>query len=142
MIPQSPSIRFRTRRFAGTLPVLVVLSLILASCGQSRKDLVVLTKTLKRETTASTAVPLEFGTFAAASSTSFWVEGKVQNTGDSDARNVLVSFKCGYGNETKVLSAEIDLIPARKTVEFRTRPVESRFELQLKDEDAEIRFSH
>ena len=119
--------------------IALLLTLPLAGCSRSTKDILVLTKSLKKEVLVSTAVPSEFGTFAAASMPSFWVEGQVQNVGSTDVRNVLLSFACSYGKETKVLTAEVDLIPAGKTVPYKTRPFESRFELQLSDEAPEIR---
>ena len=118
---------------------IMVVFLPLAGCRRSAEDIVVVSRTLKKDVLVSTAVPSEFGTFAAASIPSFWVEGKVRNSGTTDARNVLLSFTCLYGKETKVLTAAVDLIPAGETVEFKTRPLESRFELRLKEEEPEVR---
>ena len=113
----------------------------LSGCRKSTEDIVVVSQALKKDILVSTAVPSEFGTFAAASIPSFWVEGKVRNSGTTDARHVLLSFACVYGSETKVLTAVVDLIPAGKTVDFKTRPLESRFELRLKEEEPEVRFT-
>jgi hypothetical protein len=112
-----------------------------AGCGKSTEGIVVVSKVLKKDVLVGNAVPSDFGTFAAASTSSFWVEGRVQNSTTSDARNVLLGLPCRYGSETKVLTAAVDIIPAGKTVEFKTRPFESRYELQLKEEAPEIRFA-
>ena len=59
-----------------------VLIVVLEGCAVEKKgDIVVVSKTLKKEKAASTAGPMEFGLPAASVGYSFWVEGKVENAG-------------------------------------------------------------
>lgn len=117
-----------------------ILCASLAGCSKTG-DIVVVTKELKSQTMTNMAVPDEFGTFASASTNQFWVEGTIRNNGTEEARNVLVSFKCRQGAENRVLSAELESIPAGQTVSFRTRPLDSKIHITLKeDEEPEIRF--
>jgi len=120
--------------------LLVVFVFFIASCWKSQKDdLVVVSKTLMKRTESSTAVPLEFGGFAAASSTIYWVEGKVKNAGMVDAKKVVLSFQCTTGAETRVLMAELANIPAGKTMDFKTEMYQSKVDLRLPaDEQPEI----
>lgn len=120
--------------------VFCVLCALLVGCSKTG-DIVVVTKELKSQTMTNMAVPDEFGTFASASTNQFWIEGTVRNNGTEDAHNVLVSFKCRQGAENRVLSAELETIPAGKTINFRTRPLDSKIHITLKEEEEpEIRF--
>ena len=68
----------------------------------------------------------------------YWVEGKVKNSGTTDAGNVTLSFRVTDGASTVVLSAEVPAVPAGKTVEFRTPVQLSRTGLRLVEEDPGI----
>ncbi len=69
-----------------------VLIVVLEGCALEKKgDLVVVSKTLKKEKAASTAAPMEFGLPAASVGYSFWIEGRVKNTGEEDVKNVEVT---------------------------------------------------
>ena len=118
-----------------------VLIVVLEGCALEKKgDLVVVSKTVKKEKAASTAAPMEFGLPAASVGYSFWVEGKVKNEGDEAAKNVEVTFRCKHGGTVRILTAKVNNIPASKTVDFKTRIFPSKVDLQLLDEEPEIKY--
>ena len=107
----------------------------LASCSGGASDLSVVSRTLRRDVNASTAggigdVP--------SSGSIFWVEGKVKNSGTTDAANVTIAFRVTDGRSSLVLSAEVPSVPAGKTVDFRTPVQGSRTELRLVEEEPGI----
>ncbi len=118
---------------------LVSTLLLVWGCGGKKSDVVVVSKTLKKEVSVSTAVPGEFGDFAPASSNIFWVEGEVRNDSKEDLKNVELGFKCTDGAKTVLFSVNIPSIPAGKTVPYKTRIMDSRVELRLLDEEPDIR---
>jgi hypothetical protein len=123
-----------------SLCILAFLTLLSAGCSKT-DAIVVLTKGMKKDTYTSTAVPQEFGSFSAASTTMYWVEGTVKNTGAEEAKNLVIAFKCVAGVDSRTLTAEIASIPPGQTVTFTTKPMESRVEVKLKEgEEPEVRF--
>lgn len=133
MIPAKP-----TWVYAVLLPLICIL---VASCSlQKDGNIVVVSRTLKKERAASTAGPMEFGLPAASVGYSFWVEGKVKNGGEEDAKNVEVTFRVKQGGTVRILTAKVNNIPAGKTVDFRTRIFPSKVDLQLLDEETEIKY--
>jgi len=122
-----------------TIGILVSILLVVSGCGGTKSDVVIVSKTLKKEVSVSTAVPGEFGDFSPASSNIFWVEGMVKNDSKEDLKNVELGFKCTDGTKTVLFSVDIPSIPAGKTIPYKTRIMESRVELRLLDEDPDIR---
>ncbi len=113
----------------------VLCAAALSGCFGGASDLSVVSKSLRHEVNASTAggigeVP--------SSGSIYWVEGKVKNSGTTDAGNVTLSFRVTDGASTVVLSAEVPAVPAGKTVEFRTPVQLSRTGLRLVEEDPGI----
>lgn len=108
---------------------------LLAACSGGASDLSVVSKSLGRDVNASTAggigeVP--------SSGSIFWVEGKVKNSGTEEIRNVTIAFRVTDGRSNLVLSAEVPVVPAGQTVDFRTPVQGSRTELRLVEEDPGI----
>jgi len=110
-------------------------ALALASCAGPASDLSVVSKTLHRDVNASTAggigdVP--------SNGAIFWVEGKVKNSGTSDVANVSIAFRVTDGRSRQVLTAEIPMVKAGTTVDFRTPVQGSQMELRLAEDEPEI----
>ena len=122
-----------------SIGVLVISLLSVWGCGGKKSDVVIVSKTLKKEVSVSTAVPGEFGDFSPASSNIFWVEGEVRNDSKEELKNVELGFKCTDGAKTVLFSVIIPSIPTGKTIPYKTRIMESRVELRLLDEDPDIR---
>jgi hypothetical protein len=124
-----------------TIPVLfstTLLAFIMVCCNSRNEDVIVVSKTLMQQTDVNTAVPLEFGGMATSSGFIYWIEGKVRNAGATDLKNVVVAFACTEGKTRRILSAEIPLIPAGRTVDFKTPTLASKLGLQLLKEEPEI----
>jgi hypothetical protein len=83
---------------------------------------------------------MEFGLPAASVGYSFWIEGKVKNAGEVDAKNVEVTFRCKPGGTVRILTAKVKNLPAGLTVDFKTRIFPSKVDLQLLDEEPEITY--
>jgi hypothetical protein len=112
-----------------------LLALLFISCSGPASDLAVVSKTLKRDVNASTAggigdVP--------SSGAIFWVEGRVQNSGTNDLKNVSIAFRVTDGRSNLVLTADIQDVPAGKTVDFKTPASGSATELRLVEEEPAI----
>jgi hypothetical protein len=106
---------------------------------EDKQEIVIVTKQLKKARETSTAVPDEFSSFApAAAGTNYWVEGTVRNDGAEDAANVDILFPCTEGVNERVMVATVKLIPAGKTVPFKTKGFLSKYEVKLREEEAEI----
>ena len=110
-------------------------ALFLASCSGPAGDLAVVSKTLHRDVNTSTAggigdVP--------SNGAIFWVEGKVKNSGSEDIANVTISFRVTDGRSRQVLMAEIPLVKAGATVDFKTPPQGSQVELHLTEDEPEV----
>jgi hypothetical protein len=114
--------------------LLAVAVVLLAACSTGPKDLVIVSKELRGQAAGNTSLSGEFGSSALPSGNVYWVEGKVQNTGERDYRNVQIGFKCSDGAQKRVLTAVVPLIPAGKTVPFRTRQEQLTMPLKLLDE--------
>ncbi len=113
----------------------VFLALIVVSCSNPASDLSIVSKTLKRDVNVSTAggigdVP--------STATLFWVEGRVQNGGTEEIRNVTISFRVTDGRSKLVLTADVPAVPPGKGVDFRTPAQLSATELHLTDDEPEI----
>jgi len=109
--------------------------LFLASCGGPASDLSVVSKTLHRDVNASTAggmgdVP--------SNGAIFWVEGTVKNSGAEDVANVSIAFRVTDGRSRQVLTAEIPVVKAGATADFRTPVQGSQVELRLAEDEPEI----
>lgn len=114
---------------------------MLPGCVEKKQDVVILTKSFKKERSVNTAVPDEFSSFAPASQgINVWVEGKVKNEGTTDLNNVELSFKCKQGVETRVLTAVVKWLPAGKTVDYKTRLFASKIDVSLMNEEPEIHY--
>ena len=117
----------------------LVSGLIFAGCAETKQEVVVVSKKLKKQRETSTAVPDEFSSFApAATGTSFWVEGTVRNDGGRDVSNVEIIFKCTEGTDTRVLVASVKLIPTGKTVPYKTKGFQSKYDVKLLEDEPEI----
>jgi hypothetical protein len=120
--------------------VVAVAGLILAGCTIGPKDIVILTKSLKKQGNVNTSVPMEFGATATPAGSVYWVEGTVQNTGEKDYRNVQIGFKCSDGTTKKIMTAIVPLLQAGKTVAFKTQQEATQLNLRLLDESPDIYF--
>ncbi|HTS00640.1 MAG TPA: FxLYD domain-containing protein [Bacteroidota bacterium] len=110
-------------------------AILLASCSGPAGDLAVVSKSLHRDVNASTAggigdVP--------SNGAIFWVEGKVKNNGTEDIANVSIAFRVTDGRSRQVLTAEIPVVKAGATVDFRTPVQGSQVELRLAEDEPEI----
>jgi len=115
--------------------------LVLVSCAEEKQDIVVVSTKLKKERAVNTAVPDEFSSFAPASSgTNVWVEGTVRNVGAASISDVEITFKCAEGAETRVLVASLKLIPAGKTISYRTKVFLSKYNVKLLEEEPEVSY--
>jgi len=110
-------------------------AILFASCSGPASDLAVVSKSLHRDVNASTAggigdVP--------SNGAIFWVEGKVKNNGTEDIANVSIAFRVTDGRSRQVLTAEIPVVKAGGTVDFRTPVQGSQVELRLAEDEPEI----
>ncbi len=121
------------------LALVFVLLLSLTGC-QGRKDkIVILSRSLKQQNYTSTAAPQEFGSIAGLSGSAYVVVGQVQNKDTRDVHHLQISFPCKAGVERHVMTAEIPLLPAGKTIAFSTQPYESKVAVTLiEGEEPEI----
>jgi hypothetical protein len=112
-----------------------LIALVIVSCSGPASDLSVVSKTLRRDVNASTA-----GAIGDVPSTSaiFWVEGKVQNSGTEDVKNVTMTFRVTDGRTTHVILAVVPEIQAGKTVDFKSPAEGSILELRLVKEEPAI----
>ena len=111
-------------------------------CNDQTKDIAIVSRSLKMERSTNTGVPDEFSSYApAAAGYTVWVEGKVKNSGAADANNLILSFKCVEGANTRILTAELKQLPAGKTVDFKTRLFQSKLSMTLGPEEPEISLS-
>jgi len=120
--------------------LVMALAGMLAGCQSAPEDLVVLDSALKAQSNASTSGLSEFGASGGgqAASTLYWVEGRVQNKGPQDYTNVVIRFRVKESGTNKVLTAELDKVPAGKTVAFRTGNLNTYTALSLLPEPPEI----
>ena len=113
---------------------------MLAGCAGAPEDLVVLDKALKAQANVSTSGLSEFGASGGgqAASTLYWVEGRVQNKGSQDYIGVVIRFRAKDSDSNKVLTAQLEKVPAGKTVAFRTTTLQSYATVTLLPEPPEV----
>jgi len=123
-----------------TLLISLILVLGIGEGCQSRKDAVaILSRTLQKQGYSNTSAPEDMGNTAGLSGTMYFVEGQVQNKGTVDIHHLMISFPCKAGVEHHVLTVEIPLLPAGKTLDFKTRPYQSVMAVSLlEDEEPDI----
>jgi hypothetical protein len=121
-------------------PAAILLCAAFLGCNTRKDDVVIVSSTLKQQSYTDTGAPSEFGGSAGLSGTTYYVEGQVRNKGTRDITHLDISFPCKAGVEKKVLTAEIPRLPAGATVDFRTKPYQSRVPVTLR-EDAEPEIS-
>ncbi len=120
-------------------PAVVFLLLYFAACSTGSRDLVVLSKEIRREGLATSAAGAEFGS-AAGTVVENVVAGEIRNTGAGDALNVEVTFHLTGGGHDYAVIAHIPSVPAGKTVTFRSEGIQTQYTLQFKaDQEPEIR---
>lgn len=116
---------------AFTVPVL---SFALSGCAK-KEDVIVVTKTFQQGLADNTAVPLGLGMTSPGSGNLYFVVGTVKNIGPNEVTDVIISFRCKEGQETKLLTAEIDRIAPGATVDFHTRGYKSILALTLMEQE-------
>jgi hypothetical protein len=122
------------------LVMVMALAGMLAGCASPPEDLVVLDKALRAQANASTSGMSEFGASGGgqAASTLYWVEGRVQNKGPQDYLKVVIRFRVKESGSTKVLTADLDRVPAGKTVAFKTTTLNTYTAISLLPEPPEM----
>jgi len=111
---------------------------IAGGCSGS-SDIVVLNKSVHKDSNVSAAIPGEFGGTAPSLGELYWVEGKVQNRGTEEVLKVTITFRCTDGNNRRLFVAEVDRIPPGATVSFHTDKYPSPLEIRLLEGDPEIK---
>jgi N-acetylmuramic acid 6-phosphate (MurNAc-6-P) etherase len=112
-----------------------LVALALSSCTRGVSDLVLVTKSMKKDVNAAMTGAPELGMGVPASGSIYWVEGTMRNDGREEAKMVSIAFRVTDGNSTMVLTAVLPSVPPGKTVGFRTPPQGSRLALTLIDEE-------
>jgi hypothetical protein len=120
--------------------LLALLVLGLAGC-ETRKDLVVVQSVLK-EAADVPMTPGDFGGMVGSVQKLYWVEGTLQNTGQTEAREIVVRFRCTDGSSTKVLVAQVPPVPAGGKASFMTARLKSPAAIRLLQEPPEIHYSN
>jgi hypothetical protein len=118
------------------LMFVAVMSVIAAGCMGGGKDHLVVVE--KRLQTQAHSIGSELGGMATSAESLFWIEGKIQNNGEQEEKNVVIRFKCTDGTTTTVLVAQVPLIAPGGTVAFKTRRHRSPAAIQMLDEDPEV----
>jgi hypothetical protein len=120
--------------------MIMALAGMLAGCAGAPEDLVVVDKALKAQANTTTSGLSEFGASGGgqAASTLYWVEGRVQNKGPQDYTGVVIRFRVKESGSTKVLTAELEKVPAGKTVAFRTTTLQTYTAISLLPDPPEI----
>ncbi|MEE9225115.1 MAG: hypothetical protein V3U68_02840 [Bacteroidota bacterium] len=99
-----------------------LLAALLAACGEGEPDTTaekkeakveVLTKRIVKKPSGANTGSRHFGH-------TYWIEGKVQNRGNADAEDVLLSFTLIGGEGAITFTAKLDYLPARDTLEYET----------------------
>jgi hypothetical protein len=117
-----------------------VLLCVVTGCSQ-KPDVVVLSRSMHQEADVNPGIPDEFAQ-SAPSSRLFWVEGRVQNLGSAEVRNVEVLFVATDGNNRMLMIAKIGKIGPGETLQFSTGKSPSSITLHLVQEDPEINIDH
>jgi hypothetical protein len=118
--------------------MLSVLALTLAGC-ETRNDVVVLQSSLK-EAQDTPMTPGDFGGMVGSVQKLYWVEGTLENRGQTEAREIVVRFRCTDGTSTKVLVAQVPPVPAGGKATFMTARLKSPAALRLLQEEPEIHY--
>lgn len=120
--------------------VLLLACLMLGGCKGNPEGLTVVEKSFKSQQNVSTSGLSEFGASGGgqAAATLFWIEGKIANTAPTSYRTVMITFHVQDSGSKRVLTAEIESVPAGKTVMFRTNTLQSYANVRLLDEPPEI----
>ncbi|MBP1654537.1 MAG: hypothetical protein H6Q28_1093 [Bacteroidetes bacterium] len=120
--------------------MIMALAGMLAGCAGAPEDLVVVDKALKAQANTATSGLSEFGASGGgqAASTLYWVEGRVQNKGPQDYTGVVIRFRVKESGSNKVLTAELEKVPAGKTVAFRTTTLQTYTAISLLPDPPEI----
>ncbi len=120
-------------------PAVVFLLFYFAGCSTGNRDLILVSKEIRREGLATSAAGAEFGS-AAGTVIENVVAGRIRNTGTGDVLNVEVTFHLTGGGHTYVVVARIPSVPAGKTVKFRSEGIRTQYTLQFNaDRETEIR---
>ena len=99
-----------------------LLAALLVGCAEGERDttaekkeakIVILTKRIAKEPSGGDSGSRHFGH-------TYWIEGKVENIGNADAEDVLLSFTLIGGEGEIAFTAKLDYVPARDTLEFET----------------------
>jgi hypothetical protein len=109
-------------------------SFALSGCAK-KEDVIVLTRTLQQGLADNTAVPLGLGMTSPGSGNLYFVVGTAKNVGANEVTDVMISFRCKEGQETRLLTAEIDRIAPGATVDFHTRGYKSIPALTLMEQE-------
>jgi len=122
--------------------ILLIMALAgaLAGCAGAPEDLVVVDKALKAQANTSTSGCGEFGASGGgqAAATLYWVEGRIQNKGPQDYVGVVIRFRAKDSGSDKLLTAELEKVPAGKTVAFRTTTLQTYAVVTLLPDPPEI----
>jgi hypothetical protein len=109
-----------------------------AGCDNAAKDVTIVTKSVRSISNESTAGSPELGVSVPSSGNVYWVEGQVKNGRVEDLHHVTITFRVTDGNTTYMLRAEVAVIPAGKTVSYKTVTQASRTGLRLIDEPPDV----
>ncbi len=121
------------------LPAVVFLLFYFAACSSGNRDLVLVSKEIRREALATSAAGAEFGS-AAGTVVESVVAGEIRNTGAGDIQNVQLTFHLTGGGHDYAVIARIPAVPAGKTVKFQSEGIRTQYTLQFKaDRETEIR---
>ena len=121
------------------LPALLFLIFYCTGCSTGNRDLVIVSKEIRREGLTTSAAGAEYGSAAGAVIENV-VVGQIRNTGSEEARNVEVTFRLIGGGHKYTLVARIPSIPAGKAVGFRSEGIRTQYSLQFQeDRDVEIK---
>ena len=118
------------------LMFVALMTMIAAGCMGGGKDHLVVVE--KRLQTQAHSIGSELGGMATSAESLFWIEGKIQNTGQQEEKNVVIRFKCTDGTTTTVLVAQVPHVMPGATVAFKTRRHRSPAAIQMLDEEPEI----
>lgn len=123
-----------------SIVLLALLVPVLSGC-ETRNDLVIVQSVLK-EAADVPMVPGDFGGMVGSVQKLYWVEGTIQNTGQTEAREIVVRFRCTDGSSTKVLVAQVSPVPAGGKAAFMTARLKSPGAIRLLEEPPEIHYSN
>ena len=118
-----------------------MLAFVCAGCA-THTDIVVLQSSLKEAAdTPMTPGDLGGGMMGSVQKL-YWVEGTLENRGQTEAREIVVRFRCTDGTSTKVLVAQVPPVAAGAKAPFMTARIKSPSALRLLEEPPEIHYSN